>query len=161
MHPAVQVMRVLGLDYGSARCGCALADPTGTIVTPIEAVPRPATRRGLDALAALVAEQEVERIVVGLPLSLSGDDSAQTRETREFAARLARRLGERVPVELHDERLTTRMAQRMGSHSPAATSEDSRAAALMLESWLAGAPGGEAVAARQGGGKQGGSWPSA
>ncbi|HEV3321146.1 MAG TPA: Holliday junction resolvase RuvX [Solirubrobacteraceae bacterium] len=133
-------MRVLGLDYGSARCGCALVDPTGTIVTPIDAVPRPATRRGLDALAALVAEREVERVVVGLPLSLSGEDTAQTRETREFAARLARRLGEGVPVELHDERLTTRMAQRMGAHPPAATPEDSRAAALMLESWLSASP---------------------
>jgi putative Holliday junction resolvase len=130
------LMRVLGLDYGSARCGCALADPTGTIVTPIETILRPATRRGIDALATLVAEREVERIVVGLPLSLSGEDSAQTRETREFAARLARRLGEGVPVELHDERLTTRMAQRIGAHPPASAPEDSRAAALMLESWL-------------------------
>jgi putative Holliday junction resolvase len=130
---AVPVMRVLGLDYGSARCGCALADPTGTIVTPIDIIPQPATRRGLDALATLVAEREVERIVVGLPLSLAGEESAQTRETREFAARLARRLGEGVPVELHDERLTTRMAQQMdGARAP----EDSRAAALMLESWL-------------------------
>ena len=156
MHLAVHVMRVLGLDYGSARCGCALADPTGTIVTPIDAVPRPATRHGLDALAALVAEREVERIVVGLPLSLSGEDSEQTRETREFAARLARWLGEGVPIELHDERLTTRMAQRM---EDATTPEDSRAAALMLESWLACAPGGESMVARQGG-KEGGSWPS-
>ncbi len=126
-------MRTLGLDYGSARCGCALADPTGTIVTPIDTISLPGTRRGLDALVTLVAERAVERIVVGLPLSLSGEESAQTRETREFAARLARRLGERVPVELHDERLTTRMAQRMEG---AATSEDSRAAGLMLESWL-------------------------
>jgi putative holliday junction resolvase len=126
-------MRVLGLDYGSARCGCALADPTGTIVTPIEAIARPATRRGMDALAALVAGREVQRVVVGLPLSLSGEESEQTREARRFADRLARRLGE-VPVELHDERFTTRMAQRMEG---AATSEDSRAAAHMLEGWLA------------------------
>ncbi len=161
MHLAVQVMRVLGLDYGSARCGCALADPTGTIVTPIETIPRPATRRGLDALAALVAEREVERIVVGLPLSLSGEDSAQTRETREFAARLARRLGEGVPVELHDERLTTRMAQRMGArppaHPPAVTSEDSRAAALMLESWLSTSPSSSDGGSRA----EGEPWPSA
>jgi putative holliday junction resolvase len=171
-------MRVLGLDYGSARCGCALADPTGTIVTPIDAVARPATRRGLDALAALVAEREVERVVVGLPLTLSGKESAQTRETKEFAARLARRLGEGVPVELHDERLTTRMAQRMGVRSPAyppaSASEDSRAAALMLESWLSASsatPDGGSRTARQGpaassslsGGCQTdeGSWPSA
>jgi putative holliday junction resolvase len=128
-------MRVLGLDYGSARCGCALADPTGTIVTPIDTIPRPATRRGLDALTTLAADREVGRVVVGLPLSLNGADSEQTRETRAFAARLARRLGEGIPVELHDERLTTRMAQRMRTHPPAAP-EDSRAAALMLEGWL-------------------------
>jgi putative Holliday junction resolvase len=127
-------MRVLGLDYGSARCGCALADPTGTLVTPIGAIARPGSRRGLDALAALVAAREVRRVVVGLPLSLSGEDSEQTRETREFAARLARRLGEDVPVELHDERFTTRMAQRMEG---AVSAEDSRAAAHMLEGWLA------------------------
>jgi putative Holliday junction resolvase len=159
VHLAVQVMRVLGLDYGSARCGCALADPTGTIVTPIETIPRAATRRGIDALATLVAEREVERVVVGLPLSLSGEDSAQTRETRQFAARLARRLGEGVPVELHDERLTTRMAQRMGARSPArppaSAPEDSRAAALMLESWLSTSP------SSADGGSRGEPWPSA
>ncbi len=130
-------MRTLGLDYGSARCGCALTDPTETIVTPIDVIARPATRRGLDSLAALVGERQVDRVVVGLPLSLSGDDSEQTRETREFATRLAKRLGEGVPVELHDERLTTRMAQRIGAHPPAAAPEDSRAAALMLEGWMA------------------------
>ncbi len=97
----------------------------------------------MDALVALVAEREVRRVVVGLPLSLSGEDTEQTRETREFAARLARRLSAEtagegvVPVELHDERFTTRMAQqRMRAHPPATTSEDSRAAAVMLESWL-------------------------
>lgn len=127
-------MRVLGLDYGSARCGCALSDATGLIVTPIETISHPAGRRGLDALAELVAEREVQRVVVGLPLSLNGSDSAQTRETRRFAQRLARRLGEDVSVELHDERFTTRMAQRMEG---AAAAEDSRAAAHMLEGWLA------------------------
>jgi putative Holliday junction resolvase len=127
-------MRVLALDYGSARCGCALSDPTGTIATPIGMVPRPGTRRGLARIEELVREREVERVVVGLPLSLSGEDSEQTRETREFARTLSSRLGESVPVELHDERFTTRMAQRMESTSTA--SEDSRAAAHMLESWL-------------------------
>jgi putative holliday junction resolvase len=130
---AAHLMRVLGLDYGSARCGCAVADPTGTIVTPIEAIPHPASRRGMQALTALVAEREVQRVVVGLPLSLSGEDSGQTRETRAFAARLARRLGKAVPVELHDERFTTRMARRMEG---ATALEDSRAAAHMLEGWL-------------------------
>jgi putative Holliday junction resolvase len=131
-------MRVLALDYGSARCGCAVSDPTGTIVTPLEHVERPGTRRGMLAVLELVREREAERVVVGLPLSLAGGDTAQTRETREFAERLARRLGEDVPVELHDERFTTRMAQRLDG--PASSSEDSRAAAHMLESWMAAQP---------------------
>jgi putative Holliday junction resolvase len=127
-------MRVLALDYGSARCGCALSDPTCTIVTPIEAVERPATKRGLAALARIVREREVERVIVGLPLSLSGADSDQTREARAFAERLSQRLGEGVPIELHDERFTTRLAQTM--EGPHLASEDSRAAAHLLESWL-------------------------
>jgi putative Holliday junction resolvase len=128
-------MRVLALDYGSARCGCAVSDPTGTIVTPIQAVPRPASRRGLQKLQELVSDREVERVVVGLPLSLKGTDTDQTRETRVFARRLSLRLGEEIPVEMHDERFTTRIAQTMGGTF--AQSEDSRAAALLLEGWLA------------------------
>jgi putative Holliday junction resolvase len=127
-------MRVLGLDYGSARCGCAISDPTGTIVTPIEAVSRPLTKRGMAALKALVAAREVERVVVGLPLSLRGEDTMQTRETREFVLRLVSALGDSIPVEMYDERFTTRMAQRMEG---ASASEDSRAAAHLLEGWLA------------------------
>jgi putative holliday junction resolvase len=126
-------MRVLALDYGSARCGCALSDPTGTIVTPIAPLARPGSRKGLALLHELVREREVERVVIGLPLSLRGDDTAQTRETRAFAERLSRRLGEDVPVEMHDERLTTRLASRDRN---ASASEDSRAAAHLLESWL-------------------------
>jgi putative Holliday junction resolvase len=127
-------MRFLALDYGSARCGCALSDPTGTIVTPIDPVAKPASRRGLAAIAQIVAEREVECVVLGLPLSLRGEDTEQTRETREFATTLLARLGKGVPVELHDERFTTRIAGRM---EHAVTSEDSRAAAVLLEDWLA------------------------
>jgi putative Holliday junction resolvase len=131
-------MRVLALDYGSARCGCALSDPTGTIVTPVDAVARPATKRGLARLRELVRDREVERVVVGLPLSLDGSDTEQTRETRAFAGELSRRLGDGIPVEMHDERFTTRLAQRMEVPGVAfKTSEDSRAAAHLLESWLA------------------------
>jgi putative Holliday junction resolvase len=127
-------MRVLALDYGSARCGCAVSDATGTIATPIETVSSPATKRGLQRLRELVAERDVEMVLVGLPLGLDGSDTEQTRETRRFAERLSERLGEAVDVEMYDERFTTRMAQRTPG-SPR-TDEDSRAAAHLLESWL-------------------------
>jgi len=127
-------LRVLALDYGSARCGVAVCDPTETVITPLQPVLRAGTRAGIGALAALVAERGIERVIVGLPLSLSGSDSAQTAEAREFARKLERRLGASVPLALHDERLTTRLAQRDPSRL---ASEDSRAAAHLLEDWLA------------------------
>jgi putative Holliday junction resolvase len=133
-------MRVLALDYGSARCGCAVSDPTGTLATPIEPVLRPATRKGLARIGDVVREREAGLVVVGLPLSLSGGDSAQTAEARGFAQRLAERLS--VPVELYDERFTTLMASR-DPGDPGA-SEDSRAAAHLLEGWLAARPGRQA-----------------
>ncbi|MEA2391000.1 MAG: putative pre6S rRNA nuclease [Solirubrobacteraceae bacterium] len=132
-------MRVLALDYGSARCGCALSDPTGILATPLEPVPRPGTRRGLERLAALAREREADRVVVGLPISLSGRDSSQTAETRAWAERLAAAVA--VPVELYDERFTTRLAAQAGGSA----SEDSRAAAVLLEGWLAARRGAEAV----------------
>jgi len=89
-------MRVLALDYGSARCGCAVSDPTGVLATPLEPVLCAGSRRGLARLRALVAELGAERVLVGLPLSLSGRDSAQTDEARAFAATLRRSLP--VPV---------------------------------------------------------------
>jgi putative Holliday junction resolvase len=125
--------RILALDYGIARCGCALSDPTQTLATPIEPILRPATRKGFARVCDLVREREVGRVVVGLPLSLSGGDSAQTRETREWAARLAERVT--VPVELYDERFTTLLASRDPGDPTA--SEDSRAAAHLLTGWLA------------------------
>ena len=122
--------RVLALDYGSARCGAAVSDPTGTLATPLEPVLQPATRKGFGRVLALAAEVGAERIVVGLPLSLSGADSAQTAETRAFAERLQRAV--HVPVELYDERFTTRLA----SHAGGSASLDSRAAAVLLDEWL-------------------------
>ena len=123
-------MRVLALDYGSARCGVAVSDPSGTITTPLEPVLRPGTRKGFGRVLALAAETGAERIVIGLPLSLSGEDSAQTAETRAFAERLQRSV--QVPVELYDERFTTRLAADAGGSG----SLDSRAAAVLLNEWL-------------------------
>jgi len=123
-------VRVLALDYGSARCGAAVSDPSGTLATPLEPVLRPGTRKGFGRVVALAAGLGAERILVGLPLSLSGADSAQTTETREFAAKLQRAV--QVPVELYDERFTTSLAGRAGGSA----SLDSRAAAVLLDEWL-------------------------
>ncbi len=122
--------RVLALDYGAARCGVAVTDPTQTLATPLEPIRRPGTRKGIRRVVVLVDELEVRTIVVGLPLSLSGADSAQTAETRAWAERLRGLVD--VPVELLDERFTTKLAAQAGG----ATSEDSRAAAILLEDWL-------------------------
>jgi putative Holliday junction resolvase len=122
--------RVVALDYGSGRCGVAVSDPTGTLATPLDAIERPGTRKGFNRLLAAIRAQAPVVVVVGLPISLGGGDTAQTAESRAFADRLAGFLD--VPVELYDERFTTRMAQqRAGS-----AAEDSRAAAVLLEGWL-------------------------
>jgi putative holliday junction resolvase len=124
-------MRMLALDHGSARCGVAVSDPTGVLATPLPVIERPDTRRGLAAVTALVDAREVERVVVGLPLTLAGEEGTQAAAARTFAARLEEHLS--IPVELYDERLTTRQAERTGGIAEL----DSRAAAHLLESYLA------------------------
>jgi putative holliday junction resolvase len=124
-------MRVLALDYGSARCGCAVSDPTGTVATPIEVVERPDTKRGMNRIVGLAREHAVKQVVVGLPVGLSGADTQQTMAARDFADRLGKRV--RVPVDLYDERFTTSIAAARGGSG----SEDSRAAAVLLEDYLA------------------------
>ena len=128
---SAQEGRVVALDYGSARCGVAVSDPTGTLATPLGAIARPNTRKGFNRLLAAIRAQAPAHVVVGLPLSLSGADSAQTTEARAFAERLGAALA--VPVELYDERFTTSLAQQRPGTAP----EDSRAAAVLLEDWLA------------------------
>jgi len=129
--------RVVALDYGSARCGVAVSDPTRTLATPMDPVLQPATRRGFGRLVAMIGALEPAVVVVGLPLSLSGGDSDQTRETRAFVQRLRDRLN--VPIEVYDERFTTKLARRSGG----AKAEDSRAAAVLLEEWLTRGPSNE------------------
>ncbi len=131
--------RVLALDHGEARCGCAVSDPTGTLASPLAAIERPDTRKGLARVAGLAAELEAKLIVVGLPITLGGEEGAQAETAREFARRLQERA--RVPVELYDERLTTRMAEAIGGSADA----DSRAAAHLLESYLNARSGGSSV----------------
>jgi len=123
---------VIALDYGSARTGVAVSDATGTLARPLGVVERAASEAGLRELAELVAAEEAERVVVGLPLTLRGAAGAQAQETAAFVASLEALLD--VPVESFDERFTTALA---ASGPSAKAPEDARAAAHLLESWLA------------------------
>ena len=123
-------MRVLALDYGSARTGVAISDASGTLARPVCVVKKAATEKGLAELARLVAENEVEHIVVGLPLTLRGEHGKQAAETELFVMTL-RALVE-VPIDTADERFTTALAQRLGGRAP----EDAVAAAHLLQGWL-------------------------
>lgn len=124
-------LRVLALDHGTARIGAAISDPTGTLATPLPVIEPPEAK----LVAEIVAEHGVERVVVGLPLHLSGEEGSQAALARTFGAELEAVLS--VPVETYDERLTTRMAE--GSRRAGATAPpDSLAAAHLLEAYLAG-----------------------
>jgi putative holliday junction resolvase len=125
-------VKVIALDYGSARTGVAVSDPTGTIARPLGIVERASSEAGLARLAEIVEEEKPDRIVVGLPLTLRGAHGSQAAETEEFVAAL--RLAVAVPVESFDERFTTALAAR----DPGTSShEDSRAAAHLLTGYLA------------------------
>jgi putative holliday junction resolvase len=131
-------VKVLALDYGRARTGVAVSDPTGTIARPLCVVERAATEDGLAKIAALIEEHGVERVVVGLPLTLAGARGEQARETERFVHALARVTS--VPVLVFDERFTTTLA----AQAPADTTpQDARAAAHLLSgylTWASGAP---------------------
>jgi putative Holliday junction resolvase len=122
----------MALDYGSARTGVAVSDPTGTLVRPLGVVQRASTESGLAELARLVRDESVERIVVGLPLTMRGTRGEQVAETERFVDAL--RGVVEVPVELFDERFTTDLAQRTPD---AAAAVDALAAAHLLSDWLA------------------------
>jgi len=123
-------LRVLALDYGTARCGCAISDPTGTLARPLDAIepPEPA------AIAELAEREGAELVVVGLPRTLAGEEGEQAELTRAFVAELEDLLD--LPVRTYDERLTTRMAER-SAREGARADADSLAAAHLLESYLA------------------------
>ena len=123
-------MRVLALDHGTARCGAAVSDPTATLVRPLAVIEPPEPKR----VAELIDELEVDRVVVGLPVSLSGEEGAQAETARAFADELSEATD--VPIETYDERLTTKLAAQ-SARDGATAAEDSLAAAPLLESYIA------------------------
>jgi putative Holliday junction resolvase len=119
-------MKVMALDFGSARTGVAVSDPTGVVARPLGVV----ERADIDRIATLARDERVGEIVVGHPLTLGGERGEQARATEHFAAKLRKAVD--VPVVLFDERFTTDLAQQ----TPSDTSEDARAAAHLLSGYL-------------------------
>ena len=117
-------MKVLALDYGSARTGIAVSDPTGSVARPVGVAEKVGTPAGMESLLAAIAAEEPERIVVGLPVTLRGEVGEQARETLGFVETLRGAL--HVPVETYDERFTSSLAG----------GDDARAAAYLLSSYL-------------------------
>jgi putative Holliday junction resolvase len=133
-------MRVLALDLGSKRIGVAVSDRSGTIASPLLVLQRSGSRRADHArIAALVHDEEAERVVVGLPLSMNGEIGRAAQAALDEAAALARLVD--VPVETYDERLTTVTADRtlieLRMRAEARRRVvDKVAAAVMLQCWL-------------------------
>ena len=139
---------ILALDLGARRIGLAISDPLGITAQGLPTLVRTSKRKDLEALARLASQYQVCRIVVGYPLHLSGEEGAQAVAARRFAEELARVTG--LPVELHDERLTTAQAERVLRDSgislrKRAQAVDQLSAVLILQSYL------ESRAARAGG----------
>ena len=120
---------MLALDHGTVRVGAAICDPTGTLCTPLPVIEPPEPR----SVVELVREREVERVVVGLPVHLSGEEGSQAALARAFAEELGEVVD--VPVDTYDERLTSRMAD-VSRREGAGASRDSIAAAHLLEAYL-------------------------
>jgi putative Holliday junction resolvase len=130
-------VKVLALDYGSARTGVAVSDPTGTVARPLEVVERAATEEGIARVVELARAEGVERVVVGLPLTLRGERGAQAEETDRFVELLREAL--ELPVESFDERFTTKLAEsglREIGRGRAKRPPDAAAAAHLLSSYL-------------------------
>ena len=126
-------MKIIALDYGSARTGVAVSDPTGTLARPIGVIERVGSEAGLERLVQLISSEDPERVVVGLPLTLRGERGEQALETEQFVDTLRRAID--VPVEGFDERFTTDLAEQdPGSRN---LPPDARAAAHLLTSYLA------------------------
>ena len=117
-------MKVVALDYGRARTGVAVSDPTGTVARPLGVVERAASTKGLERLREIVESEGAEKVVVGMPLTLKGERGEQAQETERFVASLRSIVS--VPVETYDERFTSVLAG----------GDDAKAAAHLLSDYL-------------------------
>ena len=132
-------MRILALDVGDRRLGVAVSDPLGMWARPLTVITRRSREQDFQAIARLVKEQGAARVVVGHPVTMSGEVGPQARRVERYAAALAERLG--VPVVLWDERLSTAEAERLLRESGESSRQyrgrlDAVAAAVILQSYL-------------------------
>lgn len=135
----MQKISALGLDVGSKRIGVAGCDGTGLIATGITTIERSSFERDVEKLRELVAQREVQVLVVGLPYSLDGTIGFQARTVQKLAGRLARAL--QLPLEYVDERHTSLEAEELlkaERRSPSLNKAliDRKAAAIILQQWL-------------------------
>lgn len=136
-------VRILALDVGSKRIGVAVSDPLGITAQGLETIQRQNKRRDLEALGRLVEQYEVQEIVVGLPLRLSGAEGTQSEKMRRFASDLESHFG--VTVHLWDERWTSSEANRVLREAELSIQKrgkavDRMAAVLILQSWMEAHP---------------------
>jgi putative holliday junction resolvase len=122
-------VKVLALDYGPARTGVAVSDPTGTVARPLGVVEYVDEEDGFARLLDVIRAEEPDLIVVGMPLTLRGDHGEQAQATQRFVESLRETI--EVPVEVFDERFTTTLAGREGK-----APDDARAAAHLLAGFL-------------------------
>lgn len=104
------MVRILAVDWGERRIGVAISDPTGLIATGLETLTVRGENDACEQIAALIAAEDVQSVVVGLPLLLSGEEGEAARAARGFARKLRERTG--LPVDTYDERLTSALSER-------------------------------------------------
>jgi putative holliday junction resolvase len=128
---------VLAFDFGERRIGVAVGQTVTSTASPLGSVPVRHGRPDWEAIAALLEAWAPDMVVVGLPLNLDGTEQPLTRRARRFGNQLAGRWG--LPVELEDERLSTREARsRLLAEGRPRADDDPVAAQVILEAWLAG-----------------------
>jgi len=118
-------VKLLALDYGPARTGVAVSDPSGALARPLAIVERVGSPVGMAELLAIVLREAPDRIVVGLPRTPSGERGAQAEATLAFVGRLRREVT--IPIELEDERFTTSIAKAEPPTAPTSSSRSRRA----------------------------------
>ena len=132
--------RRLAIDYGDARIGLAISDPSGFLASPMATINNVADREEvLKELRSLVLENDVVAIYIGLPLLLSGEEGAAAEKSRNFARELSTQLPDNITIKMIDERLTTVSAEknaRARGHKLAKSEIDQFAATAILESAL-------------------------